>query len=110
MLNDPRLIDLKAKIEHGETSSVKAMLLAYLRDNPDSADAWWLLLCAADTEADRIMWLQKALSLDPNHAAAKLDYAPRQSSPSVASVSIFPVHTPPPLVAADAILHGMFRF
>jgi len=101
MLLDPLLIEIKSQIDRGVGLAAKAMLLPYLRENPNSADAWWLMSLLTDQDSDRVLALQKALSIDPTHYEAGLDYAAFQerlpkSAPEIAP----PKPTPPPTPVA----------
>jgi hypothetical protein len=47
------------------------VLLPYLRDNPGSVDAWYLLHFATESRDDKAQALRRVLALDPDHAQAK---------------------------------------
>jgi hypothetical protein len=101
MLLDPLLIEIKNQIDRGVTLSAKAMLLPYLKENPNSADAWWIMSLLTDQDSDRVLALQKALSIDPSHYEASQDYAHFQEQLPNAAPEIAPSKpTPPPTPAA----------
>jgi hypothetical protein len=112
MLLDPRLIEIKTQIDRGVSLAAKAMLLPYLKENPNSADAWWLMSLLTDQDGDRGLALQKALSIDPTHYEASVDYAAFQerlpkSAPEVAPQK--PTSPPAPVAAPSTVASVSIR-
>ncbi len=71
MIRDPQLREAKALIDKGDQPGAKAIVVPYLQDNADSADAWWLFALLTGSEDDSVLALQRALKLEPFHTEAK---------------------------------------
>lgn len=54
----------------GKNPQAKVLLARVIKDEPDNANAWFLLSTLADTEEQKVQHLQKVLELEPNHPAA----------------------------------------
>ncbi len=54
----------------GKNPQAKVLLARVIKDEPDNANAWFLLSTLADTDEQKIQHLQKVLELQPNHPTA----------------------------------------
>lgn len=81
------------KIKHllriGEKSQALALLSQVLKDNPNNAEAWWLLSFAIEQRDRQIYALHRILELHPGHTAANRRMA--ELDPNMAT----PVPRPP---------------
>jgi hypothetical protein len=60
-----------ALLRAGQMAQARALLAGYVRQRPESANAWFLLSHAIPDAAQQRECLERALSLDPGHAAAR---------------------------------------
>lgn len=58
-------------IEADAYDDAKALLETYIEDDPNSADAWWLMAYAADDADEANRALQRVLRIDPNYPGAR---------------------------------------
>ena len=94
-----------AAVRRGETERAQLLTAEVIRENPDDANAWYLLSQLVDSDARRAAYLSKALALDPTHerAQAELGALPAQSVPEPEPVVTFegPATGVPAVVAPD---------
>ena len=62
---------IEAAIKAGEIAYARECLRDILQSDP-SADAWYLAALVARTPDQHVQYLEKALSLDPDHVRARL--------------------------------------
>jgi hypothetical protein len=55
----------------GNSKEAQILLTNVLKNDPNDVQAWYLLSLLVDSESKQIAYLQKVLSLDPNHAKAQ---------------------------------------
>ena len=55
----------------GRTDVAQQLLTQLIRENPDDANAWFLMGHIVDTPDRQARYLQKAVELDPDHAIAR---------------------------------------
>ena len=60
-----------AAVRRGETERAQLLTAEVIRENPDDANAWYLLSQLVDSDARRAAYLSKALALDPTHERAR---------------------------------------
>lgn len=65
---DSQLRQISQLVQEKRYSDARAPLLKYLRDNPDSAYAWYLLSFVTDAPADKQKAVRKAVQLAPDDA------------------------------------------
>lgn len=77
--------------KRGETERAQLLTADVIRDNPDDANAWYLLSQLVDSDTRRAAYLSKALALEPNHerARAELGALPVESAPLAKPVAEF---------------------
>jgi hypothetical protein len=68
------LQDVIAAARAGDTKRAQLLAAGVVRENPDDANAWYLLSQLVDSDARRAAYLSKALALDPNHARASIEF------------------------------------
>ena len=68
------LQDAIAAVRAGETERAQLLAAEVIRDNPDDANAWYLLSQLVDSDARRTIYLHKALALDPEHSRARAEF------------------------------------
>lgn len=92
-----------AAVRRGETERAQLLTAEVIRENPDDANAWYLLSQLVDSDARRAAYLSKALALDPTHerARAELGALPAQSVPEPEPVVAF--EGPATEVAPDGV-------
>jgi tetratricopeptide (TPR) repeat protein len=82
---------IEAAIKAGEIAYARECLRDVLQVDP-SAEAWYLAAVVARSPEQHIQYLEKALSLDPDHSRARLSleqaYLDEQSSTSPAAISL----------------------
>jgi peroxiredoxin len=69
-------------LQEGKRREACALLAAYLKRNPTSAQAWWTLSRAVETPAQERDCLQRVLVLEPGHAQARARLAQLSPAPS----------------------------
>ncbi len=85
MTQSPGAIDLaELLLQEGKKREAASLLAAYLKRNPTSARAWWVLSQAVETPAQERDCLERVLVLEPGNAQARarlvqLKAPPRQS-------------------------------
>ena len=57
-------------IKSGNTKSARAILINILREEPENAQAWYMLSFSVPVKDKQIYALQQVLTLDPNHQKA----------------------------------------
>jgi ferric-dicitrate binding protein FerR (iron transport regulator) len=62
-----------AAVKRGETERAQLLTAEFIRDNPDDANAWYLLSQLVDSDTRRTAYLNKALALDPAHERARAE-------------------------------------
>lgn len=72
----------------GRTDVAQLYLTQLLRDNPDDANAWFLLGNLVDTPERRTVYLNKSVELDPDHALAKQNLMQMKNAAVPAAVVI----------------------
>jgi hypothetical protein len=55
----------------GKQPQAKVLLARVLKEEPENVNAWFLLSSLADTEEQKIHYLEKVLEFKPDHAAAR---------------------------------------
>ncbi|MCP5100656.1 MAG: hypothetical protein GY943_34340 [Chloroflexi bacterium] len=55
----------------GNTKEAQILLAEVLKENPNEIQAWYLLSLLVESESKQEAYLQKVISLDPNHAKAQ---------------------------------------
>lgn len=58
-------------LRSGYQEDARALLVGFLKDNPNSAKAWWLMSYAASDADQQISCLNRVLMLSPNHSKAQ---------------------------------------
>ena len=90
------LQDAIAAVRAGETERAQLLAAEVIRDNPDDANAWYLLSQLVDSDARRAIYLHKALALDPEHSRARAEF---DALPAAAVVSLSGAPAAEPVVA-----------
>ncbi len=54
----------------GQTNEAQFLLTQVLKDNPEEVQAWFLLSHLVDSEQKQLVYLRKAVALDPHHEKA----------------------------------------
>jgi len=90
------LQDAIAAVRAGETERAQLLAAEVIRDNPDDANAWYLLSQLVDSDARRTIYLHKALALDPEHSRARAEF---DALPAAAVVSLSGAPAAGPVVA-----------
>jgi cytochrome c-type biogenesis protein CcmH/NrfG len=95
----------------GRTDVAQHLLTQLIRENPNDANAWFLLGHLVDTPERQSRYLQKTVELDPGHAIAKQRLIQLEDSPIPAPVIVQPdihaavelesVETPPDLAPVE---------
>lgn len=85
----------------GKKSQAKVLLARVIKDEPENANAWFLLSSLADTDEQKIQHLQKVLELQPDHPTAadqlaKLVPTPPEPVAEVVPEPIIDSHEAPP--------------
>ncbi len=70
----------------GRTDVAQHLLTQLLRENPEDANAWFLMGHIVDTPDRQALYLQKAVALDPDHAIAKQRLMQIEEPPVLAPV------------------------
>lgn len=73
-MND-RLREAIAVARTGETQEAQLLVAAILENNPDNAQAWYLMSHLVESPARRAAYLFKTVSLDPSHERARVELA-----------------------------------
>ena len=68
------LHDAIAAARAGDTHHAQLLAADNVRQNPDDANAWYLLSQLVDSDARRAAYLGKTLALDPDHARARIEF------------------------------------
>lgn len=71
-----------AAIQAGDRAAGRQRLAQLLKAHPRHADAWFWLSAAVESDRERIFCLEKALTVDPNHAAARQRLADLTGAPA----------------------------
>ncbi|MCP4139929.1 MAG: tetratricopeptide repeat protein [Chloroflexi bacterium] len=58
-------------MKKNEKEAARQLLISFLKENPNSADAWWLLSYTVNKKEQQIDCLKRALSLNPAHGRAQ---------------------------------------
>ncbi len=93
------LQDAIAAVRAGETERAQLLAAEVIRDNPDDANAWYLLSQLVDSDARRAVYLHKALALEPEHSRARAEF---DALPATAVASLWGADVPQP-VATEAV-------
>ncbi len=98
------LQDAIAAVRAGETEHAQLLAAEVIRDNPDDANAWYLLSQLVDSDARRAIYLHKALALAPEHSRARAEFDALPAA-AVASLSGAPAAEPvvAEIVAAEPV-------
>lgn len=80
-----------AAVRRGETERAQLLTAEVIRDNPDDANAWYLLSQLVDSDTRRAAYLSKTLALDPTHerAQAELGVGPVAGTSQPETVAVF---------------------
>lgn len=62
--------DVRQAIADKNFEEARDLLRSYIKEDPESAEVWYLAAQAAVNEAQRIAFLEKAVDIDPLHALA----------------------------------------
>ena len=81
-----------AAVRRGETERAQLLTAEVIRDNPDDANAWYLLSQLVDSDTRRAAYLSKVLALDPTHERARADLGARPTEDAPQPAAEF---TPP---------------
>lgn len=73
-----------ALIKQGEKGQASQVLRSILREDPQNVEAWWMLSYTFDSPEKAQQALERALSLDPSHAASNKRMATLQGKPAPA--------------------------
>ena len=98
------LQDAIAAVRAGETERAQLLAAEVIRDNPDDANAWYLLSQLVDSDARRAVYLHKALALEPEHSRARAEF---DALPATAVASLWGTDVPQP-VATEAVATEVF--
>jgi len=71
MKEESILDQAKTLLQNGKSGDARQLLVAHLRRNPNSAEAWWLLSKAIGGKKKEKDCLDRVLRLDPAHAGAR---------------------------------------
>ena len=88
-------------LRQGEHDEARGLLIAYLKRHADSADAWWLLSQTIDDKEQQMDCLKRVLSLDPNHALARI-YLDELKTPQNTSPFTIPIDDDEPELYSSA--------
>jgi hypothetical protein len=64
----------------GDGRTAQALLAQALENDPNNAEAWFLLGSLVESDARQVAYLQKAVALDPGHPHAHVRLAQRQEA------------------------------
>lgn len=80
-----------AAAKSGEMERAQLLTAEVIRDNPNDANAWYLLSQLVDSDARRAAYLSKALALDPAHERARVELGalPAAAAPEPEPVTAF---------------------
>ena len=67
----PKLQQAIVATRSGRKKDAQHLLIDTLRDNPDDADAWYLLSQLVESENRQVSYLKKTVDIDPTHPKAK---------------------------------------
>jgi len=70
----------------GRTDIAQNLLAQLIRENPDDANAWFLMGYLVDAPDRQVLYLQKAVDLDPDHAIARQRLVQLENPPVPAPV------------------------
>jgi tetratricopeptide (TPR) repeat protein len=70
MSTNVNLAQAIAAARAGKTAQARILVDRILQDDPDNANAWFLLSTIAETEEEQVASLEKILEIEPNHEAA----------------------------------------
>jgi peroxiredoxin len=59
-------------LDEEKKQEARLLLVAYIKRNPTSADAWWVMSRAVEDEKQELDCLERALRLDPAHEQSRL--------------------------------------
>lgn len=65
------LYEAKNLLKEGKRDDARQLLIAYLKRNEDSAEAWWMLSYAIEDKMQQIDCVKRVLSLSPNNKSAR---------------------------------------
>jgi len=97
------LQDAIVAVRAGETGRAQLLAAEVIRDNPDDANAWYLLSQLVDSDARCAIYLHKALALDPEHSRARAEFDALPAA-AVASLSGAPAAEQVEATVAEAEL------
>ncbi|MBI4731243.1 MAG: redoxin domain-containing protein [Chloroflexi bacterium] len=90
-------------LQEGKIQEARLLLAAYIKRNPSSVRAWWVMSRAVEDAEQELFCLERVLRLDPAHDQARLRVATLKTPPT-------PDVPPPPsqLPAAPAVSPFVF--
>ena len=94
------IVDTRA----GRTDIAQSLLTQLICENPDDANAWFLLGHIVDTPERQALYLQKTIELEPEHAIAKQRVMQLENRPIPAPV--IPQQIPPVSANGEEITTG----
>ncbi len=65
------LYEAKNLLKEGKRDDARQLLIAYLKRNEDSVEAWWMLSYAIEDKMQQIDCVKRVLSLSPNNKSAR---------------------------------------
>ena len=94
-----------AAARDGDTERAQLLAAEVVQDNPDDANAWYLLSQLVDSDARRAAYLSKTLTLDPSHARARAEFdaLPTEASAVLAVPAAVAVAALEPDIAVVAV-------
>lgn len=85
-------------VKEGNEEEARVILAEFLRDDPDNVPAWVLMSKLATSQGQKVAFLRKILSLDPEHTYAREQLAASGAAqPQIAQPD---AEAPPPVVDA----------
>lgn len=78
----------------GRANEAQMLLTQLLREEPDDANAWFLLSHLVDSGERQSLYLQKTLAIDPDHELAKQHLIQLQTAETVLPAQITPPEIP----------------
>ena len=94
----------------GRTDVAQALLTQLIRENPDQANAWFLLGHIVDAPERQTLYLRKTIELEPGHAIAKQRLLQLENGPVPAPI-IPPSSAPDaqPVTADDSVEEALLE-
>lgn len=91
-----QLLEALEAVKQGNEEEARVLLAEFLRDDPDNVPAWVLMSKLATSQGQKIAFLRKILSLDPEHTYAREQLAASGAAqPQIARPE---AEAPPPVV------------